>query len=78
MSDEQLNELINALKQKALGNVITTTIENYVRDEKGKEKLSCISLNNIYSKKKYMYKLMTVAPIRIAYDFLWKVKHHFR
>ena len=50
----------------------------YRKCVKGKEKLSCISLNNMYSKKKYMYKLMTAAPLRISYDFLWKVKHHFR
>lgn len=47
MRDEELNELINALKEKALGNIITQTIEQYKKDEQGNDVLSDRTIKKI-------------------------------
>lgn len=47
MPDEELNKLINALKEKALGNIIITTIEQYKKDEQGNDILSDRTIKKI-------------------------------
>lgn len=47
MSDNELNKLIEALKEKALGNIITQTIEQYKKDDKGNDILSDRTIKKI-------------------------------
>lgn len=44
----------------------------------GRRKLYSISLDNIYSKNKYMYYMMTNPFTRLMYDCLRVLKHSFK
>lgn len=46
MTDQQLNDLIEALRQKALGNIVEKTIENYTT-ENGKNELTNKTITRI-------------------------------
>lgn len=46
MTDQQLNDLIEALRQKALGNIVEKTIENYTT-ENGKNELTNKTITKI-------------------------------
>lgn len=47
MTDEEFNKLIDALKQKALGNVIENVVETYKKNEDGKMILDNKTLKKI-------------------------------
>lgn len=47
MDDQEFNALIEALKTKALGNVVTTTIEQYKKDNEGNDILSDRTIKKI-------------------------------
>lgn len=47
MLDEELDELIEALKQKALGNIVTQTIEQFKKDDNGNDILSDRTIKKI-------------------------------
>lgn len=47
MTDEEFNKLIDALKQKALGNVIENVVETYKKNEEGKMVLDNKTLKKI-------------------------------